>query len=268
MMKFKRTLLTGILAVSGLPAAYAGLISTSATTPSLTTQVGVSSMNANSMNSTSSMTKMFDLTKLGRSVDMGAGTFAFMGMDSNSIWDFSWNISANADPFITGNLTFTNTTRSDQTFNVVLALPTLTTSGSVLETGELGFTLSDTGMDGTANLALNQWHGLINPLTSAQQDMSLLTGTIFNCSGGPGCVSILSPLSNSQSHSDIDHGGAITSIGTHLNFTLSAGDTLNINTKWDVTPVPVPAALWLFMSGFAGLAGVVKLRKKQSVVAA
>ncbi len=156
----------------------------------------------------------------------------------------------------------TNTASTNQTFNVVLTLPTQLTSGTVVETGTLGLKLNDSGVDGSASLILNQWHGLINPLSPPPQlDMPLLIGSEFNC-GGIGCATILSPVSNTQTHSEINHNGeAISSIGTHINFTLSAGDTVNLNTRWDVSPVPVPAAVWLFTSGLIGLFATSRFKK-------
>jgi hypothetical protein len=249
-MKSNKALLACLLTVSAMPTSYAGIISTELATPSLTAAITVGGIK-----------NVINFESMGQVIDEGAGTTNFTGSTINTNWDFGWNISANADPFITGNLNFTNTTATDQTFNVVLVLPTALTTGPVQETGTLGFTLSDGG-DGVADLTFNQWHGLINPLTPPPiLDMPLLIGSTLNC-GGVNCAAILSPVSNTQLHSEADHGGnAITSIGTHLNFTLSAGDSININTKWNVAPVPVPAAVWLFMSGLIGLFSMTRLRK-------
>lgn len=142
-------------------------------------------------------------------------------------------------------------------------MPTELTSGTVDETGTLGLRLNDANSNGVAGLTFNQWHGLINPIPGPPiLDMPLLIGSSFDC-GGVGCSTLLSPVSNSQTHSEVDHNGqAITSIGTHLNFTLSAGDSVNINTRWYVAPVPVPATVWLFVSGLAGLAGFSRIKKQ------
>ena len=46
-----------------------------------------------------------------------------------------------------------------------------------------------------------------------------------------------------------------------MSFELTAGDTAEFTTNFEVTPVPVPAAVWLFGSGLLGLIGVAKRKK-------
>ncbi|VAW59832.1 hypothetical protein MNBD_GAMMA08-996 [hydrothermal vent metagenome] len=257
-MNFKRTTLSSVLVLSFMSAAQAGLI-----TPSLTANVAIGD----------NPSTIFDFSEFGESISNGKGTTTFVGSSSNLAYDFSWDISANADPFITGNLTFTNTTSAVQVFNIDLLLPTVSTAGPVQETGEIGLTLTDTGQSGSADLTLIQWYGLIDPIPGPSiLDMSLLTGSV-NCGGvggvgSVGCIAALSPVSGTQLHGDADHNtNPITSIGTRISFTLSAFDTVSINTKWDVVPVapvPVPAAVWLFVSGFAGLMGAAKIRRNKA----
>jgi len=109
-MKYTKKLLAGLLAISVIPAAQAGIVGTYLDSgPALSANVTVAGVS-----------DLFDFSNMGSAVDLGGGTTSFTGSSSNTSWDFGWDISANADPFITGNLNFTNTTSSDQTFNVVL----------------------------------------------------------------------------------------------------------------------------------------------------
>jgi len=251
-MKYNKILLAGLFTLGGLPAAHAGLISSELPVPSLSAAISV--------NGTSST---LSLNTAGQTVDLGGGTGQFMGATSNNNFNFGWTLTANADPFIAGNITFTNNTSVDQTFNIVLTLPTALISGPVQETGELGLTIKDADRDGTANLTLSQWHGLINPLTPPPiLDMPLLLGTSYFCAT-PGCTTTQTPVSRTQLHSEVDHNGnAISSIGTHINFSLSAGDSVSIDTRWNVSPVPVPAAVWLFGSGLLGLLATARRQRK------
>ena len=76
--------------------------------------------------------------------------------------------------------------------------------------------------------------------------------------GGVGCSLSLSPVSDGP----LSHPAGVSSdIGILLDFALSAGDTVTFNTRFDVTPVPVPAAVWLFGSGLLGLVGVARRKK-------
>jgi len=124
------------------------------------------------------------------------------------------------------------------------------------EKGQLSLRLTDDNGDGSARLGLNQWHGLINPFPPLL-DMPLLIGSVFDCSGGPGCQTRLSPPAMaSQRHGPADHGGSpVDSIGIHMNFDLSAGDSVVLSTRYELNPVPLPASLLLFLSGAAGLLG-------------
>ena len=76
--------------------------------------------------------------------------------------------------------------------------------------------------------------------------------------GGTGCSLALSPISDGPL---LHPAGVSTDIGILLSFDLSAGDTVTFNTRFEVTPVPVPAAIWLFGSGLLGLVGVARRRK-------
>lgn len=203
----------------------------------------------------------FDMTELGSQTDLGSGTYSFTGNSPQAAWIFAWDLQANADPFISGNLSFTNTTSSTQTFNVVLTLPiapTITTA--VDEYGELGFVLRDANNNGVATLSQNQWHGLINPLSPPPRlDMPLLIGSAFSC-GGLGCsVNLTSAASANQIHAPGDHPGdpVIDSIGIHLNFGLSPGDTVAYTTRYEVIPaVPLPATAPLLVAGLGILSAM------------
>jgi hypothetical protein len=51
-----------------------------------------------------------------------------------------------------------------------------------------------------------------------------------------------------------------TSIGIAITFSLTAGDSASFTSNFEVVPVPVPAALWLFGSGLVGLVGIARRR--------
>jgi hypothetical protein len=95
-------------------------------------------------------------------------------------------------------------------------------------------------------------------------DLTLLFDDSITCSGIVACsTDTVTTSTATQLHSELDHlGNPIQSIGIHLNFTLSPGDTAIFNSSWEISPVPVPAAVWLFGSGLIGLIGVAH-RKKQ-----
>ena len=242
----KSLLLAGIASMAGAANAV-----TVGTVPQLAGQVTVGEL-----------ITPFDFPTASQVVDEGGGTFSYMGNAGDSSWGFQWALTANADPFIAGSLTLTNTTASTQTFNVLLSLPVDTLAGVVDEKGELSLRLTDANGDGGARLTLNQWHGLINPFPPLL-DMPLLIGSVFSCGGGPGCqTDLFPPATATQRHGPADHGGKpVDSIGIHMNFDLSPGDTVLLRTRYELNPVPLPASLLLFLSGAAGLFGVSRRRR-------
>ena len=186
-------------------------------------------------------------------VDNADGTSTFMGNNNLAgVWNYDWNISADADPFIDATLTFLNMTGSTQTFAVALNLPVSPPFSPGLKSGNLGYSFSDTNNDGSASVSNVNWTGLIDGGSA----MSLFASSL-SC-GGVGCSLSLAPVSDGP----LPHAAGVgTDIGILLDFALSAGDTVTFNTRFEVTPVPVPAAVWLFGSGLLGLVGVARRRK-------
>ncbi len=209
--------------------------------PSLTGSVEVVGM----------MTKNFDYNLMSTSVVQGAGSaYQFMGTDlanngTIDVWDYSWNTMADADPFIDSTFTIINLTGGTQTFNVSLGLPVSPAFSPGFKTGLLGFDFSDANGDGSASVTLNNWDGLIDGSSA----MSLFAVSI-PCSG-VNCTGSVGPVTDGPL---LHAAGVSASLGNNLSFDLSAGDSITVHTRFELTPVPVPAAVWLFGSAL-GLLG-------------
>jgi len=216
------------------------------TAPSLTGSVEVVGM----------MTKNFDYNVMSDSVlDIGGGTYEFLGDDlanngSIDVWDYSWDISANADPFIDSTFTIVNLTGATQTFNVFFNLPVSPGFSPAYKTGVLGFTFTDANSDGGAGVTFNSWDGLIDNVSAMSIFVASVPCSGVGCSGGVADVTN-GPLFHAP--------GVSSSIGNTLNFDLTAGDSVTVHTRFEVTPVPVPASVWLFGSAL-GLLGWIRRR--------
>lgn len=149
-------------------------------------------------------------------------------------------------------LTFTNLTGITQTFNITLNAPVSPSFSPALKSGSFSYSFSDTDDSGGAGVNNISWNGQIDGIPA----MSLTSGD-SSCSG-IGCSLAFGPISDGPL---LHAAGVSTDIGILLSFDLTAGDTVTFNTLFEVNPVPVPAAVWLFGSGLLGLAGIAGRKK-------
>ncbi len=178
------------------------------------------------------------------SVTVNGTVASYMGSDLTPVWDFSWNMTADADPFIDGIFSFTNLTGATQTFNVSLNLPVSPAFSPGLKSGDLSFSFSDSNLSGAASVSNIGWTGLIDGLPA----MTLFASSA-NCTGS-GCSFGIGPITDGPL---LHPAGVASTLGILLNFDLSAGDTATFDTRFEVTVVPVPAAFWLFGSALGML---------------
>jgi len=170
--------------------------------------------------------------------------------DMAGVWNYSWRVMADPDPFIDAVFSVKNMSLSTQTFtiNFGLGVSPVFTNGNM--SGDLTAGFEDTSGDGSVTFSVDSWFGQINgadvmPLSTAAFAPVICSGT--GCTG-----------SFSTADGPLPYTGTVNDIGLALSFTLSAGDTASFDTRFEVAPVPVPAAVWLFGSGLLGLAGVAR----------
>jgi hypothetical protein len=181
------------------------------------------------------------------------GTFNYSGsLFNSSLWDFTWNITVDPDPLISATFGITNNTGITKHFDLLFTLPVGSPFGTPAEkSGSLGATFQDLNNSGSATLSNISWAGKIDGIDA----MSLFSGD-FSC-GGAGCISNIFPVSDGP----LSSTGVSTNIGIHLAFDLTAGDKASFTTSFEVVPVPIPAAFWLFGSGLLGLGAFARRRQ-------
>lgn len=167
-----------------------------------------------------------------------------------------WSLSMDSDPFVTNNFTITNNSGSTQTYSLGTTIGVAPAIPNGLMRGSIGFSLTDNNGDGA---------------TLATSGASIYKGTIDGNVARTLWNSPNSFSTFSTTASSIDFGfptreaapeSIDSSIGVLITFSLTAGDSVSFTSNFDVAPVPVPAAVWLFGSGLLGLFGVSRRKRR------
>lgn len=175
--------------------------------------------------------------------------------ETNKGMDLSnWSLSMDSDPFVTNNFVITNTGSSTQTFTITTLLGVSPAIPNGVMNGTIGISLTDNpgttsgatfATSGgasiyTASIDGNVARTLWNPTTafSTTRPQTFTNNTFFGFEAAPESTD--------------------TSIGLAIKFSLTAGDTVGVTSYFEVTPVPVPAAVWLLASGLFAMMGVAR----------
>ena len=178
---------------------------------------------------------------------------------------FSWDVSYDPDPFLFAKFTVTNLSASAKNFSLSASVPISPTFTNGHLGGSLYASVFDNNGDGSATLGASTtdtdpgiYEGLLDGNLSLQ-----LFGISLSCISGPNCTASGSDydgLANPAAVRDGDtlpagldnsipfFGFVSADIGIDLDFNLSAGDSVTFEAYFEATPVPLPAAAWLFAS--------------------
>lgn len=168
----------------------------------------------------------------------------------------AWSLSMDSDPFVTNNFTITNTTASTQTFSLTTTIGITPVIPNGLMQGSIGFSLTDNNGGGATLSASGAsiYQGLID---------GNVTRTLWDSP-----TSFFTPFATTTANTffgfptrEIAPESIDSTIGITIMFSLTAGDSASFTSNFDVVPVPLPAAIWLFGSGLLGFIGVARRKK-------
>ena len=157
-----------------------------------------------------------------------------------------------SDPFVSNNFTITNTTGSTQTYSVSASIGVTPAIPNGLMRGSIGYTLTNQ-VGSSATLSTSGTSIYTATIDGNVASTLWGTGTSFTTGSSTGGGIDFGYPTRLPAPESTD-----STIGIIIQFSLSAGDSVAFTSNFDVTPVPVPAALWLFGSGLLGLAGVAR----------
>jgi hypothetical protein len=160
-----------------------------------------------------------------------------------------------SDPSITYGITAMNFGSTPAAFAFSFLLP-MDAATHVVAQASLSYSLTDSTMNGIS-LAPNTAVQTAALLPGAV-GFSLLDNTGFTAAGGFPNSYVVGPFDTAPT---LEAGGPYTSLGVDTAFTLSGNfDVVTLNGFAEVTPLPLPGAVWLLGSGLVGLIGLKRRR--------
>lgn len=161
------------------------------------------------------------------------------------------NLEYDPDPFVLNNVVITNPTATTQTYTVGISLPTVFPGPSFIS-GTVLVGVIDGNDDGGATVATAAGF----PIYAAQIDF-VTVATLLDDPTSIVMVGSGPPANASDVFGPVVHAGAVTAnIGIQLRFSLTAGDTASILSRFDVVAIPEPATVGVLLLG-----GVALLRR-------
>lgn len=166
-----------------------------------------------------------------------------------------WSLSMDSDPFVTNNFTITNTGASTQTYSLGTSMGVVPAILNGLMRGSVGLTLTDNNGDGAtlATSGASIYTGMIDGNTASTLWNPVNTFTTYSTIASSADFGFPTRLAAPE---PID-----STIGIQIKFSLTPGDSVSFTSNFDVVPVPVPAAVWLFGSGLLGLFGLSRRKR-------
>ncbi len=168
----------------------------------------------------------------------------------------TWDVTSDPDPFVNSVFGFTNNTAFTQTYILTATLPIAPPiPGATLIGGSSQITVNDSNFSGAATVTsvLSGTDYVYNALIDAAVVENL---------HGPG-FTLSAPGQGQGATANASFGlpgptqagpAALTSIGIRHEITLTAGDSVTLNSNFIVMPVPEPTTIGLVSLGIAGLA--------------
>ncbi len=164
------------------------------------------------------------------------------------MWNLTWDMTVDTDPFVNGVFGLTNMSGSTQTFilNVTLPIAPVITPSSLIG-GSVGGSVTDANLNGVATVANAGGSPLFDGLIDGVGTLPIITAPYsFSAPFAGGTANI--PATNVGLPGPTIPGPAVlTSIGINHTFTLTPGDTVALTSFFLV--VPEPASLGLMACG-------------------
>ncbi len=165
-----------------------------------------------------------------------------------------WEVSMKADPFVTNNINFTNTTAFNVVYIASVVMPIPAFNYNEIVFSSVGVTATDSSGDGTLLVDVDGttfYRGRIDGVTFLPLTPPAIPITTADCSPTPNDPGCTATSSTGVASLPVTPGVA-TEIEIILRFVLSPGDSVGITSRFEIIPEPTTGVLLAL--GMAGLA--------------
>ena len=175
------------------------------------------------------------------------------------------SMSGNIDPVLGFGLGATNTSGAAKTFAFAFSLPLggLTAPPVINTKAQLGITLTAFTSAGgsvfptlSGGKIVDSQDIVINPFASVDKGVDIGTGLSISTQGG-----VTNGPNGETVTGAINAGGPFDVMSVTVAFGLTDQTGVGMSGFVEQTPVPIPAAVWLFGSGLLGLIGIARRRQ-------
>lgn len=175
------------------------------------------------------------------------GTFNYQGeyTDPTGMWSMSWDVDADADPFLNAVLGITNIAPTTQTYNMLVVLPIAPPiTPSSLMGGSVGASTTDSNFDGQGGLSTAPNFPLYNGLIDGAGVLPLYNHPYGVTYAFAGDTQNVPNVSAGLPGPTLPGPQALNTIGIQHVFTLSPGDSAVFTSFFVVTPEPTSLLLF------------------------
>jgi hypothetical protein len=160
----------------------------------------------------------------------------------------------NPDPFVLNNILVTNTTTTTQIFSAFVGVPTTFAAPNNIS-GTITTSVIDEGANGATVAS-------VSPTAIYQAQIDFVT--VATMQNDPFSLTTTTSTASSATFGPIASGVPVTSnMGIQLRFSLTAGDTAAILSRFDVTVIPEPASAAVCAGTMLMLSGTFSRRRRR-----
>ncbi len=174
------------------------------------------------------------------------GAYHYQGSWTNAqgLWQCDWDITAKADPWVSANITFLNSTANPQIYTVTITQPIMPPiTPTTLIGGSMGGSVTDANFSGTGILSTVSPTPLYQAFLDNTPVLPIYPHPTSYTFAFAGQTVSIPAVNVGLPGPSIPSGPVLSTISIQHRFLLSAGDSMALTSFFVVTPEPATLAL-------------------------